>query len=247
MGVNSSAVITENIVQNVSRSSASLLQQISQTNEGKTDINQNVTIHIDGKLSCLDLFITQDAKVSMRALNQATTEQMAALTAAIAQKLQAETANQIAQENKELNFLQSNLSVIVNTAVTNTQTEQVVNMAATFHQTISQSSGVDQTIILTVGETGEVFITGTCEFNQTSSIDYTSEQMVRSAMQVVLDQQAVQEAIVQWDNAVSQKNTGINLTMIIVIVIVIIIVVIAISLGVKFGLDAKRRKEQQGK
>lgn len=243
MGANTSATITRDIVNNVSNETVNLLNNISQTNQSGTDINQSVVIQIDGKLSCANLNITNDAKVTMRSLNMITSEQMAALTASIAQKLKAETKTAVGQENAKLNFLQSNLAVVVNEAVTNTVTTQESNITTQFNQTITQSSTIKQGINFIVGAGGEALISGDCNFTQTASVEYTAEQLASAAMQAVLDQQAVQEAAIQWDTAVTQKNTGIDVTMIVVIIIIIIVVVIAIALAAKYGGDAIKRKK----
>jgi hypothetical protein len=250
MGTNVSSNISRTIVENTTQQTATLFQQFSQTNEGKTDINQAVIVQIDGKLSCANITITNDAKVSMRALNQITAEQNADMQGFVTQVLKSQAETEMAQTNEDLNLLQTNVAAVVNEAITVTRTEQGIACTQAFEQTIVQSSTIDQTISLVVGESGEVFVTGDCNFTQTTSVEYTAQQTVQAAMDVVLAQESVQQAMTEWDTAISQQNKGLSLGAWIGIAIAIAVVIVVIAVLIwakKKGLLDRKPKTGEAK
>lgn len=241
MGLNVSTQIADTVVENVTKSTVSTLQSIAQSNEGNVDINQQVRIVINGTLTCASLDITQDAQVSMKALNEASAEQILELTNQVTQSLKENVKNETEQQNKGLNPLQSNVSTVVNSAVESTVTEQQVAVEQVFDQTIVQSSTVSQLIELIVGDNGQAFINGPCVFNQSVSIEYVANNCALAAISVVLANESVQQAMIEWDNYVKQSNEGLSVGAIIGIVIAIIVVIVAIALAIKYGVPAAKK------
>jgi hypothetical protein len=244
MGINTSADVKTLVTENVSKSTAQLLQNMAQTNEGTVDINQKCFIEImkGATLSCVNLNISQTGAVSMSAINNATQDQVATMTQLVAQAVESNFKTAVAQENQKLNLLQSNLSATILTEIQRTQQDQMIQMEQTLKQTITQNSQIAQAISLIVGSDAQVLITGNCDFTQAASVDYTAQQIAKSAITVVTNQTAVQNASAQWDTAVNQKNTGIDPTIIIVVIIVVIVFIIVIAVGAYYGDKALKKK-----
>lgn len=243
MGTNVSTDIERNIVENVTTQTTALLQQFVQQNQQNTVVTQAVNIVINGKLSCASLTITNDAKVSMRSLSQIDAKQSADLQEFVTQALEAQADTELAQQNEELSLLQTNVSTVVKEAITATKSEQKLACTQTFEQTITQTTISTQTVNLTVGEAGEVFITGDCVFTNTASVTYTAEQVVTATMDVVLSKEAVQQQITDWDTAIKQLNKGVNIGAIVGGIIGAIVLIIIVAVAIKYGMEAARRKK----
>lgn len=242
MGFNLSKNIGITVVKNTQSIAVNELQSIQQTNEQATSVNQNVTIVINGKLTCSSLTVTQDAAVSMRSYSAATADQKLEMVQAIQQAMAANAKTVMDQTNKDLNILQTNLAVTVNQAIEDSSSEQEVNMQQVFEQTVSQTSDVTQTVNFTVGTTGEVYISGACAWNQSATVDYTASTMCNAGMETILAQSAVQQAATSWDTAIKQTNAGLAIWQIALIAIAGVIV-LAIIIGVPIGLKKKAERE----
>jgi hypothetical protein len=249
MGLNLSADVKTLVTENVSTSTAQLLQNMAQTNEGTVDIDQKCFIEImpGAKLSCLNLNISQTGAVSMAAINNATQDQVAMMTQLVAQAVESNFKTAVAQQNDKLNVLQSDISATVVTQIQKTQQDQIVQMTQTLKQTITQNSQIAQAISLIVGTDAQVLISGNCDFTQAASVDYTAQQIAKSAISVVANQEAVQKAAADWDTAIMQKNTGIDPTIIIVVIIVVIVVIIVIAVGSYYGDKALKKHRADAK
>lgn len=234
MGTNTSTSIERNIQESVTTQTTSLLQQFVQANAQNTVNTQEVNIVVNGKLSCASLSITNDAKVSMRSLSQITAQQNNDMQTFVTQALDNASKAQFDQENKGLSAAQTNATKIVREQVELTRNEQKLACTQSFQQTITQTSNNTQRINLTVGENGEIFITGDCVFNNTASVTYTADQVVSATMAVVLGSEQVQKAASDWDTAVKQQNKGLSLGAIIGIALGIFFFLVAIGLMAHF-------------
>jgi len=160
MSTNVQTTVNTLVNKNLTNVAVSQMQSIVQENEQFNNNNQQVTIVIDGKLSCASLTITQEAKVSMRALNVITVEQQATMLAALQQHMNAAVKDAVEQTNKDLSFGQTNISTLVTTTINDTTIQQASAMSQSLKTTIQQTNTTNQDINFFVGENGEVLITG---------------------------------------------------------------------------------------
>ncbi len=231
MGTNVSAVVTTNITRTVNRATVSAQQEIVNSNTSTVDNNQTVTLVLEkgATFSCGSLSINQEASTSMRALSKASGEQKLDMASIVTQAVQAAAKIAMDQKNEELSLLQNNIAVAVNTAITETENEQTVSLIQKFENIITQTSSTNQTIQILVGEEASLIVAGDCTFNQKSSIEYTSEMTTIAAIEAVLRQESVQNAMIEWDTAIKQTNKGVNLALILGIVAGILVLLIIIG------------------
>jgi hypothetical protein len=241
MGSNASAQIERTVNEATNKTTILAQQQIVQTNQDNTNITQTINVEIKGKLTCADFILSNDAKLSVGSLSQATADQKVDMAQLVAQALDVAASTELEQENSGINPLQSNLSFIVREAINRSRNEQEASMIQTFEQTVSHTADVSQTINFIVTETAEVIVSGTCSFNNTTSIEYTSQMVTNAAMEVVTSQEDVQEAATAWDTSIKQKNKGLSPGVIAAIIIAVILLLIII--GVPSYLAYKKKKE----
>ncbi len=245
MGTNLTKTINETVNINVNKATILAQQDIIQTNQQNTNVNQVIDVVIDGKLTCASFELNNDAKVNAKSMSQASSEQKQSMAALVHQALASEAKNEVAQANSGFPILQTNAAIVINRAINATTTEQETSMIQTFEAVIEQSSNVTQTIKFRVTETAEVVVAGACTFNNTTSVEYTAQMVTNAAIDVVLAQETVQEAITEWETAIKQSN-DLSLGAILGIVIAIIIVIIIIAVMAKFlpPYLAKKRAEK---
>lgn len=240
MGLNVSTQITRTINENTNKSTINSVQSISTNNSQNADVNQSIQIVIDGTVTCANFTMSNDAKINVSSLSQSTSTQRNEMANDVTQALAAQAKSQTEQVNQNIPIGNSNISTVINEAINRTTNEQTANLTQAFVTTVSQTSSVSQAITLIVGPTANLIVAGDCNFSNTSSIAYVSQVVTNAAMETVLSQAAVQEAMAEWDTYVGQKNSGLSTGAIVGIAIGILLLIIIIAVGAYYGNKKKK-------
>ncbi len=240
MGLNSSTNVTRTINENTNKSTINSIQSITSNNSQSASIDQSITIVIDGNVTCASFTLSNDAKINVSALSQSTATQRNEMSQAVTQALAVQAKSQVEQANKDIPIGDVNLSFVINEAINKTTQEQTANLEQAFVNTVSQTSNISQAITLIVGPTANLVVAGDCKFSNTSSIEYVSQIVTNAAMDTVLGQESVQNAMAEWDSYVKQTNTGLSIGAIVGIVIGVLALIVIIAVGAYYG-DKKRK------
>jgi hypothetical protein len=237
MGTNISTEVNKTINEAVNEQTIDAQQKMVSQNSQSVNVNQKVELVLGPGASMYCggvLEINQEGTVSMQSLSIATQEQKVNMAQLVSQALESTAKTAMEQENKDLSILQTEVATVINEAINRSKSVQEISMIQEFETIISQQSDVNQSIIIKIGEQANLYIASDCKFTQKSSIEYTAQMTTSAAIDAVLRQEGVQEAITEWDTAIKQSNKGLSLPNIIVIVVVVIVVIIAIALMAKF-------------
>lgn len=202
MSTNVQTSILTSINRSVTENTVAIMQGIIQANEQVQNFEQKVHVAIDGKLSCATLTITNEAKGSMRCMSAMSADQQSTLLAETQKDLLATSKSVAEQANKDLGFGQTNISTTVETIFQEAITKNSNTMQQSLQQTGIQQGNITQDIYFTVGEKGEVFISGSffylfffencmfnfiflgdCTFTNNASLEYTASQMIDAQQQ----------------------------------------------------------------
>lgn len=160
MSTNVQTSILTSINRSVTENTVATMQGIIQANEQVQNVDQEVNVVVDGKLSCATLHITNDAESSMRCMSAMSADQQSTLIADTQKDLLATSKSVAEQANKDLGFGQTNISATVETIFQEAITKNSNTMQQSLQQTGIQQGNITQAINFTVGEKGEVFISG---------------------------------------------------------------------------------------
>jgi hypothetical protein len=223
MGVNGSRQYSDTINRTVSKNTASLFTKITNTNKSDSQINQTVNLVNNGTLNCTGGFkINQTGKAVVFGLSEITAEQTADLSAKVAAEYQVAAKQAAEQANQDLNFgsfnFGSNATKIVNESIAISE----IAVRTSLSNDIKQSATTNQVINFEIGRLGIVTVEGACIFDQNASIEMIAQNAAQSITDVLLATDAGQKLQLSIDQAVAQKNKGINLTVLYITIGVIV-------------------------
>lgn len=241
MGGNLAKQTQENIINNTVKNSTEIFQQVSNENKQNIIVNQKIKVNVTGKLTCSGkLELTNDSSVTVKGLSDIKADQFADIDFKVQEEFAIASIAELEQANDGFSiFPQLNISDIVQKAITNNVTENTAAINQEIKNTIEQKVSVDQAIEFTVGDTGEVNVSGPCIFTNDATVDLLAKNSTNALMNVMLKTDTGIMIQQELDALSKQKNKGVDLTLVIVIVVIVIVVGTAIGLGVKYGKKKK--------
>jgi hypothetical protein len=263
MGTNVSTNYQKNVNDTVTRNTLDLYTQISNSNNSSAVVNQSIEITIGctpgdtacfeyakeapAKLQCGGSFIiSQDANISITGLSTISSEQMQDLQQNVLAEYKTAVDQQVEQANKDLSFLQTNISTVVNESYNKSIAESNTAIETTISNTITQNATIYQSIKFSIGLGAVVEVAGDCEFTNSATIEMLAKSVSQSITSVITNQAAFQELDQEITQATKQTNKGLNITTILIIVAVILVLLIVLGVGLKYGL-AKMKKDKAKK
>lgn len=243
MGTNVSTQIQENIIRNVSINSSQIVQNIATSNYNKFGLNQHIELSIteDAVLNCGGgLQLTNKGESSQSGMSRLTAEQFAQIAQDIQTNFITSATAELEQANQEFNFFQGNIATTVQKAVTDTRVENYQAVEQSISQTVSQTTSVQQLIVVRISERGSILVAGDCIFSNDITVTMVTENATAALQDSVLQSDIAQELVQALDDAVTQKNKGVNLTLIFIIIGVVV------GLGLIAGLTVyfvKKKKK----
>ena len=234
MGLNASADFHREVNETVSETISSQLSTISQTNNSESVINQNINIEIAGTLNCASVEVSNEAKVNITGMSEVTTEQFADLTSAALADYETAFNRAVEQLNEDLPIGNVNSDVSVTDIINSSRSLIDVAVETSITNDITQVSNIDQQITFTISGSGIVNVTGACTFDNVSTVDMVAMNAAEAIQSVVTANESYQELEAEYTKALSQTNSGIDITILLIVIGVVIGLAIIIGLLVKF-------------